>query len=72
MAQLLRFLVILLAALVLLSFAAIQPSLAQSNLPSWTEIAQQGTIPRPLWDGASAYHDGQWYIFGGLERHLSQ
>lgn len=66
MARPLRFPVVLLTALVLLSFAGIQPSVAQSHLPSWTEIAQQGTIPRPLWDGASAYHDGRFYIFGGL------
>jgi len=52
----------------LLSFAGIRPSAAQSSLPYWTEIAQGGAVPDPLWDGASAYDQGQglFYIFGGL------
>ena len=73
MARPLRFQLLLLPALLVLSFAATHasaaqanPGVAQANAPSWTEIAQQGAIPRPLWDGASAYHDGVWYIFGGL------
>jgi len=48
------------------SFAGIRPSAAQSSLPYWTEIAQGGAVPDALWDGASAYHDGLFYIFGGL------
>ncbi|KYG02910.1 hypothetical protein BE21_04840 [Sorangium cellulosum] len=50
----------------LLSFAGIRPGAAQTSLPYWTEIAQGGAVPDPLWDGASAYHDGLFYIFGGL------
>ena len=50
----------------LLSFAGIRPSAAQPGLPYWTEIQQGGAVPDPLWDGASAYHDGLFYIFGGL------
>ncbi|MEA2562304.1 MAG: hypothetical protein QOH06_3808 [Acidobacteriota bacterium] len=50
----------------LLSFAGIRPSAAQSGLPYWTEIAQGGAVPDALWDGASAYHQGLFYIFGGL------
>ncbi|WP_441290510.1 hypothetical protein ACSRUE_08085 [Sorangium sp. KYC3313] len=49
-----------------LSFAGIRPSAAQSNLPYWTEIPQGGAIPDAIWDGASAYHQGIFYIFGGL------
>lgn len=50
----------------LLSFAGIHPSAAQPGLPYWTEIPQAGALPDPLWDGASAYHEGLFYIFGGL------
>ncbi len=50
----------------LLSVAGIRPSAAQSGLPYWTEITQGGAVPNALWDGASAYHDGRFYIFGGL------
>ncbi|WP_438037882.1 Kelch repeat-containing protein [Sorangium sp. So ce128] len=50
----------------LLSFAGIRPSAAQSSLPYWTEIPQGGAIPDAIWDGASAYHEGLFYIFGGL------
>ena len=48
--------------------AGIRPSAAQSSLPYWTEISQGGAVPAPLWDGASAYDQGQglFYIFGGL------
>jgi len=57
---------IVLIAFLLLSFAGIRPGAAQSSLPYWTEIQQGGAVPDPLWDGASAYHDGLFYIFGGL------
>jgi len=50
----------------LLSFAGVRPSAAQSGLPHWTEIAQGGAVPDALWDGASAYCDGLFYVFGGL------
>lgn len=50
----------------LLSFAGIRPSAARSRLPYWTEIPQGGAIPDAIWDGASAYHQGLFYIFGGL------
>src|SRR4029077_17624806 len=50
----------------LLPFAGIRPSAAQSSLPYWTEIAQGGAVPDALWDGASAYCEGHFYIFGGL------
>jgi hypothetical protein len=50
----------------LLSFAGLRPSAAQPGLPYWTEISQGGAIPDALWDGTSAYHDGLFYIFGGL------
>jgi len=50
----------------LLPFAGIRPSAAQPGLPYWTEIQQGGAVPDALWDGASAYHDGLFYIFGGL------
>ncbi|MDC0676999.1 Kelch repeat-containing protein [Sorangium atrum] len=50
----------------LLSFAGIRPSAARSSLPYWTEIPQGGAIPDAIWDGASAYHQGLFYIFGGL------
>lgn len=66
MARPLRFQLILIAALCVLMFAGIQPSAAQANLPSWTEMAQHGAIPNPVWDGASTYHDGMFYVFGGL------
>ena len=59
--------IVLIASLILLlSFAGIRPSAAQSGLPYWTEIQQGGAVPDALWDGASAYHDGLFYIFGGL------
>ncbi|HUR09082.1 MAG TPA: kelch repeat-containing protein [Nonomuraea sp.] len=35
-------------------------------MPYWTEIPQGGAVPNPLWDGASSYHQGRFYIFGGL------
>ncbi|WP_437931581.1 kelch repeat-containing protein [Sorangium sp. So ce291] len=58
---------VLIASLsLLLSFAGISPSAAQSSLPYWTEIPQGGDVPDAIWDGASAYHDGLFYIFGGL------
>lgn len=53
--------------LLLLSFARIRPSSAQSSLPYWTEIEQNGAVPGVVWDGSSAYHDGLFYIFGGLD-----
>ncbi|WP_437787422.1 Kelch repeat-containing protein [Sorangium sp. So ce1097] len=43
-----------------------RPSAAPSSLPYWTAIAQNGDIPDALWDGSSAYQDGRFYIFGGL------
>ncbi|WP_437790648.1 Kelch repeat-containing protein [Sorangium sp. So ce693] len=49
-----------------LSFAGIRPSAARSSLPYWTELPQGGAIPDAIWDGASAYHQGLFYIFGGL------
>jgi hypothetical protein len=55
-----------LALALLLSFTGVHPSAAQPGLPYWTEIEQGGAVPDPLWDGASAYHDGLFYIFGGL------
>jgi Galactose oxidase, central domain/Kelch motif len=59
--------IVLIASLsFLLSFAGIRPSAAQPGLPYWTEIPQGGAIPDALWDGASAYHEGLFYIFGGL------
>ncbi|MGK3982892.1 kelch repeat-containing protein [Sorangium sp. So ce136] len=59
--------IVLIASLsLLLSFAGIRPSAAQSSLPYWTEIPQGGDVPDAIWDGASAYHDGLFYIFGGL------
>src|SRR5215203_6274653 len=61
--------IVLIASLtLLLSFAGILPSAAQSSLPYWTEISQGGAVPDPLWDGASAYDPGEglFYIFGGL------
>lgn len=66
MARPLRFPLIVLTALLVLAFTSPHASTAQTPLPAWTEIAHQGTIPHPLWDGASAYHDGRFYIFGGL------
>ncbi|WP_438033619.1 Kelch repeat-containing protein [Sorangium sp. So ce204] len=62
---LLRIVLIASFSLVLL-LAGIRPSAAQSNLPYWTEIPQGGAIPDAIWDGASAYHQGIFYIFGGL------
>jgi hypothetical protein len=50
----------------LLSAAWIRPSAAQSCLPYWTEIPQNGVVPAPVWDGSSASHQGRFYIFGGL------
>lgn len=59
--------IVLIASLsLLLSFAGIRPSAAQSSSPYWTEIAQGGAVPDALWDGASTYHQGLFYIFGGL------
>lgn len=59
--------IVLIASLSLvLSFAGIRPSAAQPGLPYWTEIPQGGAVPDALWDGASAYHEGLFYIFGGL------
>lgn len=67
MTRLLPFRILLMASLVLaLSFAGIRPSAAQSSLPYWTELQQDGAVPSALWDGSSAYHDGLFYIFGGL------
>jgi hypothetical protein len=58
--------IVLIASLaLLLSLAGIRPSAAQ-GLPYWTEIAQGGAVPDALWDGTSAYHEGLFYIFGGL------
>ncbi|HEV7669718.1 MAG TPA: kelch repeat-containing protein [Thermoanaerobaculia bacterium] len=57
---------ILALLVLLLSFAGSRPSAAQPSLPYWTEIAQGGAVPDALWDGASAYCDGHFYIFGGL------
>lgn len=53
--------------LLLLSFARIRASSAQSSLPYWTEIGQNGAVPAAAWDGSSAYHDGLFYVFGGLD-----
>ncbi|WP_437626996.1 Kelch repeat-containing protein [Sorangium sp. So ce1151] len=50
----------------LLSFAGLRQSAALSSLPYWTELPQGGAVPDAIWDGASAYHDGLFYIFGGL------
>ncbi len=50
----------------LLSFAGLRPSDAQPGLPYWTQIPQSGAVPDALWDGSSAYHEGFFYIFGGL------
>lgn len=50
----------------LLSFAWSSPGAAQASLPYWTEISQGGVVPAPVWDGASTYHQGRFYIFGGL------
>src|SRR6185436_14531694 len=59
--------IVLIAFLFLLvSFVGIRPSAAQSSLPYWTEIAQGGAVPDALWDGSSAYCDGHFYVFGGL------
>lgn len=55
-----------LIALFIVSFAGSRPSAAQSSLPYWTELQQRGAVPDALWDGASAYHEGLFYIFGGL------
>jgi hypothetical protein len=58
---------VLIASLTLvLSLAGIRPSAAQVGLPYWTEIQQGGAVPDAVWDGASAYHEGLFYIFGGL------
>ncbi len=58
--------IVLIASLaLLLSFAGLRPSVAQ-GLPYWTEIPQGGAVPDALWDGASAYQEGLFYIFGGL------
>lgn len=62
----LRFQGILFTVLLMLMFVGTQPSAAQTTVPAWTAIAQQGAVPRALWDGASTYHDGQFSIFGGL------
>lgn len=59
--------IVLIASLAfLLSFAGIHPGAAQPGLPYWTEIEQGGAVPDAVWDGASAYHEGLFYIFGGL------
>ncbi len=59
--------IILLAVFTLvLAFAGDRPAAAQSGLPYWTEIVQGGAVPAPAWDGASAYHQGLFYVFGGL------
>lgn len=59
--------IVLIASLTLvLSFGWILPGAAQSTVPYWTEIAQGGAVPDPLWDGSSAHHQGRFYIFGGL------
>ena len=50
----------------LISFAWIGSSAAQSTLPYWTQIPQGGAVPAPAWDGSSAHHQGRFYIFGGL------
>ena len=42
----------------LLAFAGIRPSAAQSGLPYWTEIAQGGAVPDALWD--FDLHTGTW------------
>lgn len=60
-----RQIVLLAAFSSILSFAEIRPSAAQS-LPYWTQISQGGALPDALWDGASAYCEGRFYIFGGL------
>ncbi len=57
---------ILTLLVLLLSFAGSHPGAAQSSLPYWTEISQGGAVPNALWDGASAYCEGHFYIFGGL------
>lgn len=50
----------------LLSLAGIRSSAAEPGLPYWTEIPQGGAVPAALWDGSSAYNDGLFYVFGGL------
>lgn len=50
----------------LLSLAGAVPGNAQSALPYWTEISQNGDVPNPRWDGASTYSEGVFFIFGGL------
>ncbi len=50
----------------LLPFAGARSSAAQPGVPYWTEIPQHGAVPDPLWDGASTYQRGLFYIFGGL------
>jgi hypothetical protein len=58
---------VLIASLfLLLSLAGIRPGAAQAGLPYWTQIQQGGAVPDAIWDGASAYHQGLFYIFGGL------
>ncbi len=58
--------IVLAAFSLLLSFAGIRPSAGQSSLPYWTQISQGGAVPEALWDGASAYCEGRFYVFGGL------
>lgn len=60
-----RRIVLIAAFSLLLSFVGIRPGAAQT-LPFWTEISQGGALPDALWDGASAYCDGRFYVFGGL------
>jgi Galactose oxidase, central domain len=61
-----RRIVLIASCSLLLALAGSRPSAGQPGLPYWTEIPQGGAVPAPLWDGASAYHQGLFYIFGGL------
>lgn len=61
-----RRLVLIASLASVLSLVGARPSAAQSSLPYWSEVSQEGAVPDPLWDGASAYNDGLFYIFGGL------
>ncbi|MEZ4296072.1 MAG: kelch repeat-containing protein [Polyangiaceae bacterium] len=60
-------LVFLCCAFLLASLAGLRSSAAQSGLPYWSEIQQNGDVPAPAWDGSSAYHDGWFFVFGGLD-----
>lgn len=67
MANRVQFRIVLLASFsFLFSFGWICPGAAQSTLPYWTEVAQGGVVPAPVWDGSSTNHQGRFYIFGGL------